>query len=327
MKIIEIAREQKDALNEGMAWVAIWGIKQKNYRLSWFAEDFHPIEVNDTCPVFEPEQLARLAEITVIDENAILLNGYYHSWVGSSDDPLTAAQIADGIKRHYEMEGGRLSDFLAGEQNEDDEIAETSAEEPTETADSNPVPTGEEVMDDEVDSFTIELPWQSCGDLTRAKETLCKLIESKATLIKVALGEDGLGELPIEFTDNTVKFKWLKLGVQPINPADGKAVTFGTVGDWDSVRKSWTEFLCAAVKFAKKAQRVTAKDSGELPENPKFTMRCLLIKVGLKGAEYKVVRSTILRFLDGDSAFATPESKEKWRSKHLPAKKAEVASE
>jgi len=318
MKIIEIAREQRDNFNEGMRWIAVWGIKQKNYRLSWFAEDFHPIEVNDTSPVFEPEQLARLAEITAIDRNAILLNGYYDSWVGSEDEPLNAAQIADGIKRHYEMDGGRLSDYLTGVENGDE-----TAEEPTETADSNPVPTGDEVTDDEVDTFTIELPWQSCGDLTRAKETLCKLIESKATLIKVALGEDGLGELPIEFTDNTVKFKWLKLGVQPINPADGKAVTFGTVGDWDSVRKSWTEFLCAAVKFAKKAQRVTAKDSGELPENPKFTMRCLLIKVGLKGAEYKVVRSTILRFLDGDSAFATPESKQRWAAKHLKKATAE----
>ena len=330
MKLIEVARQQKDTLNEGIAYVAIWGIKQKNYRMSWFSEDFHPVEVNDTDPVFEAEQLTRLAEIAAIDENAILLNGYYDSWVGSSDEPLNAAEIAEGIKRHYEMEGGRLSEYLAGEsETADDEVeidGSETAEAPAETATANLVPTGAEVADKEpsdCDTFTVELPWKSCGDLTRAKETLCRLIESKATLIKAALGEDGIGELPIEFTaEDTVRFKWLKLGTQAPNPADGKAVTFGTIGDWDSIRKSWTEFLCAAVKFAKKAQRVTAKDA-ELSDNPKFDFRVFLVKIGLTGSEYSVVRKTLLRNLEGSTAFKNAESAEKWKAKYQPKKEAE----
>jgi len=335
MKIIEVARTQRDLLNEGIAFISIWREATKNGKFSWFSEDFHPIEVNDTDPVFEEEQLTRLAEIAAIDENAILLNGYYDSWVGSADEPLNATEIAEGIKRHYEIDNRRIKDYLAGEQDEDDEtIDETTepdtAEEPTETETDNLVTTGDWVAEEEpadCDTFTIELPWRSCGDLTRARENLQKLVEGKATLIKAALGEDGIGELPIEFTtEDTVRFKWLKLGTQAPNPADGKAVTFGTIGDWDSVRASWTEFFCHLIKFAKKSQRVTAKD-GELDSNPKFSFRTFLVRIGMNGAEFKVVRKTLLRNLEGSTAFATAESAERWKSKHLQPKKEEVTSD
>jgi hypothetical protein len=69
------------------------------------------------------------------------------------------------------------------------------------------------------------------------------------------------------------------------------------------------------VKFSKKANKVTATDKNV--ENEKFAFRCLLVKIGLKGAEFKVVRKTLLRNLSGDSAFATPESKAKWEKKYL----------
>jgi len=157
-----------------------------------------------------------------------------------------------------------------------------------------------EVSDESVspDTIAIEIPFTSCGDLTKEKETLRDLINSKATLIKAALGEDGTGELPIKFADGKARFEWLRCG---------------TDGNSDAVR-AWSAFLSAAVKFARKGKKVTAKDAAV--ENEKFAFRTYLVKIGLNGAEDKWTRKFLLRNLQGDSAFATPESKQKWLAKH-----------
>jgi hypothetical protein len=322
MKIIDIARQQKDALNEGISYIAVWTIRTKNGKASWFSEDFFPEGGSkDDIPIFDDEQISRLSEIAEIDENAILLNGYCDSWIGSIDEPLNATQISEGIKRHYEMQNRKIADFLAGE---NDENSENSTETESEFEPENEVKKTPETAD--FDTISIELPWKSCGDLTRAKENLIKLIEGKKTLILKALGSDGTGNLPIEFTaENTVKFEWLKLENQAENSENSEqntALTFGTIGDRNSVLTAWTEFLSAAVKFSKKANKVTATDKNV--ENEKFAFRCLLVKIGLKGAEFKVVRKTLLRNLSGDSAFATPESKAKWEKKYLKNNAEEV---
>ena len=146
--------------------------------------------------------------------------------------------------------------------------------------------------------ITIELP------ATNIKEDILRaLIESKATLIKAALGEDGFGELPIEFDsgEGKVGFNWLRFGA-----------------DADTI-KAWSAFLAAACKFSKTAKRVTAKDTAVT--NEKFAFRTFLVKIGMNDAENKWARKHLLRNLTGDSAFATPESKAKWQAKH--GKKAE----
>jgi hypothetical protein len=326
MKIIDIARQQKDALNEGISYIAVWTIRTKNGKSSWFSEDFFPEGGSkDDIPIFGEEQISRLSEIAEIDENAILLNGYCDSWIGSIDEPMNATQISEGIKRHYEMQNRKIADFLAGEEDENsEELTEIEIENDVENEPENsnfepeiePENTTETA---DFDTITIELPWKSCGDLTRAKENLINLINGKKTLILKALGSNGTGNLPIEFTtENMVKFEWLKLENQAENSensAENTALTFGTIGDRNSVLTAWTEFLSAAVKFSKKANKVTATDKNV--ENEKFAFRCLLVKIGLKGAEFKVVRKTLLRNLSGDSAFATPESKAKWEKKYL----------
>jgi hypothetical protein len=147
------------------------------------------------------------------------------------------------------------------------------------------------------DTITIEIPFTSSGDLTKATENLKNLISGKASLIKQALGEDGTGELPIEITATSVKFEWLRLGTKP------------------GVIEAWAAFLAACVKTAKKGQRFNATDTG-LPENEKFAFRTFLVKISLNNIENKYNRKVLLRYLSGDSAFATPESKAKWVAKH-----------
>lgn len=41
----------------------------------------------------------------------------------------------------------------------------------------------------------------------------------------------------------------------------------------------------------------------ETTDNPKYTMRCYLIRLGMIGADYKAARKVILRNLEGSAAF------------------------
>jgi hypothetical protein len=150
MKIIEVARQQKDLLNEGLAYIAVWQQTQKNGRASWFTEDFFPADSKNEEPVFEDEQKTRLAEIAALDVDAVLLNGYYHGQIGSADEPLNATDISLGIKRHYDMRNALVSSYLADE----DEIAEDEYAEvkPTEQ------PKRRGIMDILVDEINADLP-------------------------------------------------------------------------------------------------------------------------------------------------------------------------
>jgi len=147
--------------------------------------------------------------------------------------------------------------------------------------------------DDVPTMITIELPAENVKE-----DVLRPLIESKAALIKAALGDDGFGGLPVVFDygERKVQFNWLRFG------ADADAI------------KAWSTFLAAACKFSKTARRVTAKDTAA--ENEKFAFRTFMVKIGMSGPEDKWARKFLLRNLTGDSAFATPESKAKWQAKH-----------
>lgn len=277
MKIIEVAREQKDLLNEGIAYIALWQQATPNGRRSWHTEDFFPVDSNKEEPVFDEEQKARLAEIAELDSEAVLLNGYYHAWIGSADEPLNATGISIGLKKHYEQHNALVSGYLA----EDEPAAQNGQEADAET-------------------ITIEIPLGIANP-----DILRSLLESKATLIAAALGEDGTGELPIEIEDGKAKFEWLRFGTD------------------SEVVQAWSAFLCKAIKFAKTAKRVTAKDKAV--ENEKFAFRTFMVKLGMNDADNKANRKILLRNLTGDSAFATPESKAKWQAKHGSNKNKEVA--
>ena len=150
------------------------------------------------------------------------------------------------------------------------------------------------------DTITIEIPFTGREDILHA------LLQIKATLIISALGEDACSDvsepqngpdiLPIEFEDGKAKFEWLRFGT------DGEVV------------QAWSAFLCAAVKFSKKAKRVTARDT--VVENEKFAFRVFLVRLGMNDAKNKVWRRLLMRNLKGDAAFATTASKEKWLAKH-----------
>jgi len=129
------------------------------------------------------------------------------------------------------------------------------------------------------DKLIIEMPLE--GFTEESIANLEKLIASKASLIKKAIGAD---ELPVVRTDATLQFPWF---------------AFGTPGDEVAAYARFIGALCAAAKLQK---RVTARE--KQVENEKFTFRVFLIRLGFVGDEYKAARKILLRNLSGNSAFA-----------------------
>lgn len=127
------------------------------------------------------------------------------------------------------------------------------------------------------DGLNIEMPRSFFTET--ALENLTRLIDSKAVLIKKALGTDAL---PVQVSDEKVSFPWFK------------------EVDADHV-KAYTHFISALCNMAKEAKRVTATEHEV--DNEKYAFRCFLLRLGFIGAEYKTDRKILLKNLTGSSAF------------------------
>lgn len=128
------------------------------------------------------------------------------------------------------------------------------------------------------DSLVIEYPKEDINDV--ALENLHRLVASKESLIKKALGAD---ELPIEVTEDKLRFPW-----------------FQGFPDGDSV-SAYAHFIGKLIGMAKSQNRITATEKPV--ENEKYAFRCFLLRLGFIGAEYKDARKILLRNLSGSSAF------------------------
>ena len=131
--------------------------------------------------------------------------------------------------------------------------------------------------------LVIEMPRSSFTDT--ALDNLKRLIESKSSLIKKALGAE---TLELEITDDKVGFPWFEDGADP-----------GAV-------EAYTHFVTALCEMARVQKRVTSKEKET--GNDKYTFRCFLLRLGFIGAAYKEERKILLRNLTGSSAFKTPKS-------------------
>lgn len=165
-------------------------------------------------------------------------------------------------------------------------------------SDETPYEEGSDDPESESDDDRLEIEFPREGFSDEALENLRKIIASKDTLIKKALGlDDSLFSediLSFEVTDDTIRFPWFTL-----TGADGEA-------------DAYARFICALCEMAKKQKRVTAKEKDV--ENDKFTMRLFLIRLGFIGPEYKAARHIFLKNLTGNSS---------WKSGQPPAKTAE----
>lgn len=149
--------------------------------------------------------------------------------------------------------------------------------------------------DDDI-GLTIEMPRSTFTDGTL--KNLRRLMESKAALIKKALGADSL---EIELTDEMIRFPWFESIPEP------------------EVISATTCLIEKMLDTAKNQQRVTAKEKET--DNEKYAFRCFLLRLGFIGDEYKEMRRTLLRNLTGSAAFRTE------AAKNLPSRKETASDE
>jgi hypothetical protein len=130
-------------------------------------------------------------------------------------------------------------------------------------------------------ALTIEMPRSFFNDT--ALENLSRLVESKGSLLKKALG---ITDLTILKGEETVSFPW-----------------FSDASDPDAV-KAYTHLVTALCEMAKTLHRVSAVEKPV--ENEKYAFRCFLLRLGFIGSEYKAERKILLSKLTGSSAFRNP---------------------
>lgn len=158
-------------------------------------------------------------------------------------------------------------------------VAETATDEtkPAETATSGNM--ADTVPDDAApDQLTVEIP--DSGFTPEAQENLKKIVASKATLLRQALGTDNLSIVEL---DGKIAFPWFTL-----HGLDGEA-------------DAYSRLVAAICEMAKKQKRVTATEKAS--ENEKFDMRLFLVRLGFIGDEYKAARKILLRNLAGNSSW------------------------
>lgn len=138
---------------------------------------------------------------------------------------------------------------------------------------------------DAPDRLTIEVPLS--GFTPEKLTNLTRMVAAKAPLLKLALGAE---ELPIQVGEETIRFPWFQR----------------TDGDHAQAYAALVSLLC---KAALQKKRVTAKERA-VPENPRYSLRCFLLSIGMIGDEYKTAREILLSNLSGSSAWKDGQRKE-----------------
>ena len=180
----------------------------------------------------------------------------------SKDGAVTFDDRADSEEIETLLEELENEGFHAAPVGEEDAAPNTTAECQSAAQDT---PVG----------LTVEIPLEKvkAGNLT-------SLLDAKGGLIKKALG---IGALPIEIGESTVKFPWFKV----LPSADEAA--------------AYTHLIAALCEMSRNQKRVTATEKAV--DNEKYAFRCFLLRLGFIGAEYKTERKILLRNLSGSSAF------------------------
>ena len=135
-------------------------------------------------------------------------------------------------------------------------------------------------IEEVTDGLCIELPLKDTTDA--AIDNLRRMVDSKATLIKKALGADSL---EIEVTEERIRFPWFDHIPEP------------------EVISATAHFLGHMLDAAKSHKRVTAKEKET--DNEKYAFRCFLLRLDFIGDEFKETRRTLLQNLTGSAAFRT----------------------
>lgn len=170
-----------------------------------------------------------------------------------------------------------ISNLGAEEADEEEQSTEPTEADPNDAKQTDAeADSGDEI--DAAEGLNILLPLD--GFTPDSLDRLQKLVDSKATLIRKALGAD---RLTIQLVEGAVRFPW-----------------------WDAMptpeeTQSYSAFLAALCRMAKEAKRITATEKEV--ESEKYAFRGFLLRLGFIGADSKAQRKVLLKNLSGVSAF------------------------
>lgn len=134
--------------------------------------------------------------------------------------------------------------------------------------------------DAEEHGLTITLPLNGMDQA--AVDRLSKLVNSKAALIRKALGAARLDINP-EWDMDRVQFPW-----------------FDRTPSFEEL-EAISAFMNALCRMAKESTRVTATEKDV--ESEKYAFRGFLLRLGFIGAESKAIRKALMKNLSGSAAF------------------------
>ncbi len=134
-----------------------------------------------------------------------------------------------------------------------------------------------EPEEDKTDRITVEMPAEFFDGQTIAN--LNRIIENKSNLFREAFETENL---EFQINEETAVFPW-----------------FTSKHDGDC--EAYCEFIQMLCEFAKSQKRINNKQ--DTSDNPKYAMRCYLLRLGMIGEQFRKTRKVILRNLSGSSAF------------------------
>lgn len=134
------------------------------------------------------------------------------------------------------------------------------------------------------EGLCIQIPKSNISDFELG--LMEKMIAGKASLIKKATGASNLN---VEIKDDVICFPW-----------------FDALPDPEMIR-AVSVFITRLAALSREIKRVTASEREV--ENERYAFRCFLIRLGFIGDEYKSERKTLLKNLNGSSAFRDGQKK------------------
>lgn len=191
----------------------------------------------------------------------------------------------DMLMRELERDGfvGERIGELVMQQSELADI--TVAAESTEPVMVTPIPRFKEPAPENNDRLSIELPKDGMTPI--AMQNLRRLVASKATLLKKAIGTDSL---PITEYEDRIGFAWFR-------PTNEQAELI-----------AYSRLLAGLCTLARTLKRASGLE--QPAENEKYAFRCFLLRLGFIGAECKEARKILLRNLSGNAAFKAAQGAE-----------------
>jgi len=127
--------------------------------------------------------------------------------------------------------------------------------------------------------IAVEVPLE--GFTPEKLDNLCKMVAGKESLLKMALG---VTALPVQVLEDRISLPW-----------------FPYTEDSDTVL-AYSQLSSAICRTALEKTRVNAQAKQDYP-NPRFTMRCWLISLGLVGEEFKLIRK-LMCAIPGNGAWS-----------------------